>query len=88
MRFFVESPVIVVEVLAPSTGRNDALGKLAAYFRLPSVQHCLIVSPDERLVYHHARGEGGAILTRILRDGSIALDPPGVEIVLSDIYGE
>lgn len=83
----VEAPAIVVEVLSPSTGKNDALGKLSAYFRIPSVAHYLIVSPDERLIFHHARGEGGAILTRIVREGRIALDPPGLEIAVEDIYG-
>ena len=85
---FVESRMIVVEVLSPSTGKNDALGKLAAYFRLPSVMDYLIVSPDARLIFHHARGEATTILTRIVREGSIALNPSGVEIALSDIYGE
>lgn len=65
----VESPVIVVEVLSPSTGGNDAPGKLAAYFR-------------------HARGEGIEILTRVIREGALALDPPGLEIAVPDIYGE
>jgi Uma2 family endonuclease len=84
----VENPLVVVEVLSPSTGKNDALGKLAAYFRLPSVAHYLIVSPDARLIFHHARGEGTTILTRIIREGVLALDPPGLEIKLADIYGE
>ncbi|WP_442756903.1 Uma2 family endonuclease [Methylocystis sp. JAN1] len=84
----VESPIIVVEVLSPSTGKNDALGKLAAYFRLPSVAHYLIVSPDARLIFHHARGEGATILTRVVREGAVAFDPPGLEIALADIYGE
>jgi Uma2 family endonuclease len=84
----VESPVIVVEVLSPSTGKNDALGKLTAYFRLPSVAHYLIVSPDARLIFHHARGEGATIVTRVIRDGAASLDPPGLEMALTDIYGE
>ncbi len=84
---FVENPLIVVEVLSLSTGKNDSLGKLAAYFRLPSVAHYLIVSPDARLIFHHARGEGETILTRIIREGSVVLDPPGMEIALVDIYG-
>lgn len=83
----VQYPVIVVEVLSPSTGKNDALDKLAGYFRLPSVAHYLIVSPDERLIVHHARGEGATILTRIIRE-RIALDPPGLMIAVSEIYGE
>jgi hypothetical protein len=54
---------------------------------MPSVAHYLIVSPDERLIFHHARGEGTAIVTRILREGAVALDPPGLEIALADVYG-
>ncbi len=83
----VENPIIVVEVLSPSTGRNDALGKLAGYFKLASVRHYLIVDPEQRLVIHHARFEVGTILTRILRDGAVTLDPPGLEFGLEEIYG-
>jgi Uma2 family endonuclease len=82
-----EAPIIVVEVISPSTGRNDALGKLEGYFRLPSVRHYLILSPDEPLVIHHARGEGEPIQTRIFRSGAIALDPPGLQLDLAEIYG-
>ena len=82
-----QSPIIVVEVISPSTGRNDALGKLEGYFRLPSVRHYLILSPDEPLVIHHARGEGEMIQTRIFRSGVIALDPPGLRLDLAEIYG-
>ena len=84
----VESPVVVVEVLSPSTGKNDELRKLAAYFRLPGVAHYLIVSPDQKLIFHHARGEGATILTRILCEGAVTLDPPGLTLDLADIYGE
>ena len=82
-----EAPIIVVEVISPSTGRNDALRKLEGYFRLPSVRHYLIFSPDEPLVIHHARGEGETIATRIFRSGVIALDPPGLKLDLTEIYG-
>ncbi len=82
----VENPVIVVEVLSPSTGRNDALGKLTGYFRLPSVQHYLIVDPDQPLIIHHARGQGDDILTHIIREGEVRLDPPGLTFMLAEIY--
>jgi Uma2 family endonuclease len=51
----IPNPVIVVEVLPPSTRHIDASKKLAGYFRLPSVAHYLIVDPDQRLILHHAR---------------------------------
>jgi len=44
----VPAPVIVVEVLSPSTRRIDASAKLAGYFRVPSVAHYLIVEPTNR----------------------------------------
>jgi Uma2 family endonuclease len=82
----VADPIIVVEVLSPSTERVDHSAKLAGYFRLASVAHYLIVEPSEPLIVHHARGPGEDILTRIVREGSIVLDPPGLELV-ADIYG-
>jgi Uma2 family endonuclease len=84
----VPNPVIVVEVLSPSTRRIDAAAKLAGYFRLPSVMHYLILDPDNApLVIHHAR-DGDAIITRILRDGALRLDPPGIEMTVKEMYGE
>ena len=49
--------------------------KLAGYFRLPSVQHYLIVDPLQPSVVHHSRG-ADAIVTRIVTEGRIALDRP------------
>lgn len=83
----VADPVIVVEVLSPSTGRVDPLAKLAGYFRMQSIAHYLIVDPDRPLIIHHARGSGDTILTRIVAGGSMDLDPPGMELALADIYG-
>jgi hypothetical protein len=37
-------------------------------------------------VIHHARGAGDTILTRIVTKGSITLDPPGLELAVSDVY--
>jgi Uma2 family endonuclease len=83
----VPNPIIVVEVLSPSTHRIDASLKLAGYFRVPSVAHYLIVDPDQPLIIHHARGTQDTILTRVVRDGAITLDPPGFDLALGDIYG-
>jgi Uma2 family endonuclease len=82
----VPDPVIVVEVISPSSGRIDTSIKLADYFRVPSVMHYLIVDPDRRRIIHHTRRDGGPILTAIVREGAINLDPPGLELALSDIY--
>jgi Uma2 family endonuclease len=83
----VTNPVIVVEVLSPSTEHIDTSVKLPGYFRLPSTMHYLIADPDRPLVIHHARAADDSILTRIVREGAIALDPPGIGLSLAEIYG-
>ena len=82
----VPHPIIVVEVLSPSTRHVDLSAKLADYFRLPSIAHYLIVDPGKPRVIHHARATGDTILTRIVSEGSIRLDPPGFEFAMADIY--
>ena len=80
----LNDPSVVVEVLSPSSLARDAGAKLEDYFRLPTVRHYLIVKTENRTVIHHARGENGIILTRIVREGPIVLDPPG--ITLTDCF--
>jgi Uma2 family endonuclease len=81
----VPNPMIVVEVLSPSTGTIDMGVKLQGYFRLPSVQHYLIVDPDRPLVIHHRRGTGDAIETRIVAAPGLRLDPPGLDVDLAEV---
>ena len=76
----VVDPIIVVEVVSPSSSRRDAGTTLEGYFRLPSVRHYLIVMTRNRTVIHHQRDDVGNIATRIIRDGAIQLDPPGIEL--------
>jgi Uma2 family endonuclease len=82
----VPNPIIVVEVLSPSTRHIDLSAKLADYFRLPSIMHYLIVDPAKPRIVHHARAAGDTILTRIVSEGHIVLDPPGLEFAMADIY--
>jgi Uma2 family endonuclease len=82
----VPNPAVVVEVLSPSTRHIDLSAKLADYFRLPSIAHYLIVDPEKPRIIHHARAIDDTILTRIVSDGTIRLDPPGLELAMPDIY--
>jgi Uma2 family endonuclease len=82
----IDNPVIVVEVLSPSTAAVDHGRKLSGYFSLPSVQHYLILDPERRVVIHHKRGSGDAIETRVLTDGAARLDPPGFEVAVEALF--
>ena len=65
----VSDPVIVVEVVSPSSRGIDRGVKLASYFSLPSVRHYLIVDTDKRVVIHHHRDNEGRIEVRIVHEG-------------------
>jgi Uma2 family endonuclease len=76
----VADPVILVEVVSPSSRKRDTGGKLEDYFRIPSVRHYLIVKTENRAIIHHRRDDEGTITTHIIRDGDIRLDPPGLVV--------
>lgn len=84
----VPEPVIVVEVLSPSTRAQDSGVKLTDYFSLPSVQHYLLLDADRRRAIHHRRGSEDLVETRILSEGVLRFDPPGIELALPDMFGE
>ena len=85
----VPRPVVVVEVLSPSTQSVDTGAKLADYFRVPSVRHYLILRADRPQVIHHRRpADRESIETRIATDGTIRLDPPGLEIAVAEFWAE
>jgi Uma2 family endonuclease len=83
----VESPLIVVEVVSPSSERDDVDTKLLDYFSLASVQHYLIVFPKRRVVVHYMRGERGKIDVSIAHDGEITLKPPGIAASVAALLG-
>ena len=82
----IDNPVIVLEVLSPSTAAIDHGRKLSGYFSLESVQHYLILDRDRRVVIHHKRGSGDAIETRVLTEGVARLDPPGFEVAVEALF--
>ena len=79
-----DEPIIVVEIASPASEGSDLTTKLAEYFSVPSIHHYLIVDLNA-LVIHHMRQPDGQILTRIIRDGDIALDPPGLIVPYAEM---
>ena len=84
----IPDPVIVVEVVSPSSAGRDYGEKVDGYFSVASVQHYLILSPDERKVVHCRRGQGDVIERRLVASGMLRLDPPGLEIDVTSLFAE
>ena len=82
----ITDPIIVVEVLSRSNRRQDTDGKLEDYFRLPPVRHYLSVKTANRTVIQHHREVDDRVQTRIVREGTIDLDPPGLSVEVGKLF--
>jgi len=82
----VPNPVIIVEVLSPTTSHTDTSAKLIGYFKLPSVHHYLIIDPDASSVEHHSRAADGSVSGHTVTSGPIRLDPPGLSLDVAEFF--
>jgi Uma2 family endonuclease len=85
-----EAPILIVEVLSPSTAGLDFTVKLEEYKAIPSVQTYLISSQDEPRAWVWSRQSDGAwprLPTELAgREGAIPLGGLGVEITMAAIF--
>ena len=79
-------PVLVAEVLSPSTEAFDRGGKFAAYRSLPSLQEYLLIDPDRRSVEVYRRDASGHWVLypysgdEVLELGSVHLSLPLAQV--------
>ncbi len=85
----VEDPILVVEVLSPTTEGIDRREKLRAYRTLPGLREYMMVSQDAcRVEVHRRRGEVGWTLTTYEPGDVVALASVELELPIADIYFE
>ena len=84
---FVALPAIVVDVVSPSSENRDTVLKLADSFATPGVHHYVLAPHDQRRLVWHRRAAGDHIDTRILGEGDLVLDSPGLTLSVSDLFG-
>lgn len=83
----IPNPVIVVEVLSPSSVKRDLKDKVIGYFKVASIVHYLVLDPEERELVWHRRAEGGNLAPpEAMKEGVLRLDPPGIEIEVGAIF--
>lgn len=83
----IPNPVLVVEVLSPSSVKRDLADKLAGYSKVPSIEHYLVLDPEEREVIWYRRTPGTGLQPPTpVREGTLELDPPGITLAVADIF--
>lgn len=89
---FTNKPVLLVEVLSPSTSKIDRREKLIAYKQIPSLKEYLIVHQRKRCVEIYRRDESGDWSICLLATGktfeicSVPGDP--MEVSMDDLYAD
>jgi Uma2 family endonuclease len=91
-RRMVVDPVLVIEVLSPSTGQVDRWRKVADYRTLPSVQEILVVFSDERRIEVQRRTPDGWRVEDLIGQAEIRLgccdDPISLDAIYRDLLSE
>lgn len=85
---WLETPVVLVEVLSPSTQRLDHTRKRWAYASIPSLRHYVLVDQDEPVVEVASSQDDGSWLSVIHRDleAVAALPALGIELPCREIF--
>ena len=82
----VLDPILVVEVISPSTEREDRGRKKFDYFATPSIRQYAIVEQDERLIDLYTRFGDRWTDEIVEGDAVLKLSSIGVEVSLDVIY--
>jgi Uma2 family endonuclease len=84
----VTNPILLVEVLSPSTESYDRGEKLRHYQAIPSLREVVLVDHRQKLVEVHRREGGGGDWTRHEAGpgGKIALHSLGCELPVDEVY--
>ena len=81
----VAEPVIIVEVMSPSSEADDTGRKWLSYQRIASLRHDLVLAQDRRLVHVHSRA-GDLWRERFVSAGAVELEDPPAVLEIEALY--
>lgn len=84
--YYETRPVLIAEVLSPSTEGKDCLEKLASYSRIESLVEYLLVSQTERKITRHVFKDGDYVTTVYKPDDFVYLESLDARFSLDVIY--
>ncbi len=84
----VVDPVLIVEVLSPSTADRDRGVKLVDYRQIPSVHEILLVSSEERRAELWRRVDGQWLVRDLIGEATIRLETCGLDLAMAAIYDQ
>lgn len=87
-KYFSEEPILIVEVISPSTERIDRHEKLHAYRDMPSVVEYVIVKQEKMEIEIHRRQPDGNWITYFYAENDVEfiLESVDLTLQLSEVY--
>jgi len=89
-KFYREEPILIIEVVSPSTSQTDRREKLRAYQQIPSVQEYVVVEQEKIHIELHRRQPDGRWITYFYNendmDEEIEFQSVDLKITLDEIY--
>jgi Uma2 family endonuclease len=82
----VTNPIVLIEVLSPSTEVYDRGDKLEHYKSLPSLRQVVLVSPQDQSVELWTRSTASRWSRALLRDGDVAELAIGARLDVYDLF--
>lgn len=85
---FLRDPVLLVEILSPSNGK-DTFSNVLAYATIPTVREILVVDSTRRAIQFIRRDEDGSwpeLLSDIGEDNKIELASIGLTLTMAEVY--
>ena len=84
----IRDPVVVFEVLSPSTSRTDRIEKLREYQATPSIRRYVILEQDSIAASVFTRHDGDWIAHALTGGDVLTMPEIGVDLPLADIYAD
>lgn len=84
---WVVDPVLVVEILSPSTKAHDRGQKVPDYMTIPGLREILLIDAERRHVQLVSRVPEGWLTRDVIGDGPVPLATVPGGITLDEIYG-
>ena len=85
---FQDNPVVVAEVVSPSTRRTDGGEKKDAYLSVPTLTAYVMIETTQPRVIVHRRGEDGAFVAEVYEglDAVVPFEDVDCSLRLSELY--
>ena len=80
------APRSIIEILSPSTAREDRTAKLDFYKSFACLEAIVFVWQEKRRAELHRRIEHGWLVTDTIGQGTIEFPPDGLSLTLDQIY--